>query len=174
MRIFGGHFLRVVLSAMLLATAIGGVLAYADDYPAQQLSTQQRCPVCGMYPARYPAWAVQVIFKDRSMTALESPMELFRFLTDVKKYDAQRTAADIAKIYVTDYVQKNWIDAKQAFYVQGSKVKGPMGADLPAFASKAAAEALAKETGGSVTTFDALAAAGHAGHGMHDHGHSRR
>lgn len=166
--------MRVALSAMLLAAAIDGAPAYAaDDYPAQQLSTQQRCPVCGMYPARYPAWAVQVVFKDRSMAALESPAELFRFLQDVKKYDVQHTAADIASIYATDYVQKNWIDAKQAFYVQGSKVKGPMGADLPAFAGKAAAEALAKETGGSVTTFDTLAA-GHADHGVHAHGHSQR
>lgn len=175
MKIFGGYFSRVILAAALLAMTIGGALASAaDDYPAQRISAQQRCPVCGMYPARYPAWAVQVIFKNRSMISLESPMELFRFLADVKKYDAQHTAADIAKIYVTDYAQKNWIDAKQALYVQGSKVKGPMGAGLPAFADKAAAEALAKEAGGSVTTFDALAAAGHADHGGHEHGHSRR
>lgn len=177
MRIFEGYFPRFALSVALLAMAVGGAPVSAADYPAQPISARQRCPVCGMYPARYPAWAVQVIFKDHSMIALEAPMELFRFLRDVKKYDARYTASDIASIHATDYAQKVWIDAKRAFYVQGSKVRGPMGDGLPAFADKPAAEAFAKESGGNVTTFDTLAAAGaseHAGHGGHTHSHSSR
>lgn len=173
MKIIGQRCLKMILSVVLLATAIVGTPIYAaDDYAAQQISAQQRCPVCGMYPARYPTWAVQVVFKDRSMAALESPAELFRFLRDMKKYDAQHTVSDIARIYATDYAQPAWIDAKQAFYVRGSKVKGPMGGDLPAFADKSAAEAFARKSGGNVMAFDALASAeagSHADHGGHAH-----
>lgn len=151
-------------------TLFVAVPAYAaDDYAAQQISAQQRCPVCGMYPARYPAWAVQVVFKDRSMTALESPAELFRFLRDVKKYDAQHTATDIARIYATDYAQRAWIDAKQAFYVQNSQAKGPMGGDLPAFASRSAAEDFVKQSGGNVLSFAALTSTEAGSHSGHAH-----
>jgi len=170
--------LKHLLSASLLALTFAGVPAHAaDDYPAQAIPAMQRCPVCGMYPAQFPAWATQVVFKDRSMAAPESPAELFRFLQDVRKYDPRHTAADIARIYVTDYVQHTWIDAKQAFYVEGSKQRGPMAADLPAFATKAAAEIFIKESGGRITTFDVLVPAGanmHSGHGGHDmHGNMR-
>lgn len=173
MKIPGYRFLIVALSAALLVLTIGGAPAYAaDDYPAQQISAQQRCPVCGMYPARYPAWAAQVVFKDHSMIAVESPAELFRFLRDVKKYDARHDISDIARMYATDYAKRVWIDAKQALYVQGSKVKGPMGMsdDLPAFASKSDAEAFAKESGGNVVTFDALSSAKMDSHMHMDHG----
>ena len=169
MRISGKYLSRAACLAALFAAA-GAPTHAADDYPAQQITAQQRCPVCGMYPARYAAWATQVVFKDSSMTALESPAELFRFLRNIKKYDAQHTASDIAGIYVTDYSQRALIDAKQASYVQGSKAKGPMGADLPAFASRPAAETFAKESGGSVMTFDALVSV-QADHAAHEHGH---
>ena len=165
----------MILSVVLLVTANVGTPVYAaDDYPAQQISVQQRCPVCGMYPARYPGWAAQIVFKDLSMTALESPAELFRFLQNMKKYDAKHSASDIVKIYATDYEQRSWIDAKQAFYVQGSRVKGPMGDGLPAFSSKSSAESFAKQLGGNVMSFDMLASAGagnHADHGEHAHDH---
>lgn len=172
------HRLKCLLSASLLALALGGAPAHAaDDYPARTIPAQQRCPVCGMYTAQFPAWATQVVFKDRSMAAPESPAELFRFLQEVGKYDPKHTVADIARIYVTDYARRTWIDAKQAFYVEGSKARGPMSADLPAFASKPAAEAFAKELGGHIKTFDALLPAGanmHSGHGGHEkHNHMK-
>lgn len=166
------RYLKHFISAALLALAFGVVPAQAaDDYSAQDIPARQRCPVCGMYTAQFPEWATQVVFKDRSMAAPESPAELFRFLQDVKKYDARHGAADIAKIYVTDYARRTWIDAKQAFYVEGSKQRGPMTADLPAFSTRAAAEVFMKESGGRITTFDALTGAnmhsGHDGHTSH-------
>lgn len=164
----GGMAVALTLSMAPLAATPAMA---ADAFAPQAISKTQRCPVCGMFPARYPAWATQVVFKDNSMTALESPAELFRFLADVKKYDAKHSAADIARIYATDYAKRDWIDAKQAFYVDGSKVKGPMGADLPAFATKAAAEGFAKESGGRVLGFDEVAPDAikkHAEHGEHN------
>ena len=90
--------LRCFFQAALFALALGGAPAHAsDEYPAQEISAQQRCPVCGMYTAQFPDWATQVVFKDHSMIAPESPAELFRFLSNVAKYDPKHTAADIAR-----------------------------------------------------------------------------
>jgi copper chaperone NosL len=48
----------------------------------------------------------------------------------------------------------NWVDAKQAFFVVGSRVKGGMGADetVP-FSDPGAAEKFAAENGGRVVAF---------------------
>ncbi|MBU1396829.1 MAG: nitrous oxide reductase accessory protein NosL, partial [Gammaproteobacteria bacterium] len=39
-----------------------------------------RCPVCGMYPARFSRWAAQSIFKDGAAHYFDSPLDLFVFL----------------------------------------------------------------------------------------------
>jgi copper chaperone NosL len=70
---------------------------------------------------------------------------------------------DYVAIYVSDMGKApsweqpgatNWIDAKTAFYVIGSKLKGGMGADeaVP-FSSKAAAAQFAATNGGKVVNF---------------------
>lgn len=70
---------------------------------------------------------------------------------------------DVAAIYVSDMAQapnwdepgaENWIDAKQAFFVIGSSVRGGMGAEeaVP-FSTDAAASLFAKKNGGSVVRF---------------------
>ncbi|MEW5942585.1 MAG: nitrous oxide reductase accessory protein NosL [Pseudomonadota bacterium] len=125
----------------------------AETYPPQTVSKQQRCPVCGMYPARYPRWQGQIIFKDNKMSAFESPAELFRFRFDMAKFDKEHSAADIAQIYLSDYNGSGWVKAEQAVLVVGSDTNGPMGADMPAFKSSQDAERFAKEHGGQAVPF---------------------
>ena len=66
-----------------------------------------------------------------------------------------------------------WIDALSAYYVHGSSAKGPMRAgNLPAFATRQAAQAFATQRGGTVLAFgaiDAALVAQLAGRGGHDH-----
>ena len=55
---------------------------------------------------------------------------------------------------MTDTKGKQWTDARQAVYVQGSSAIGPMRAgNLPAFASVEAATQFAQQRGGIVVTF---------------------
>lgn len=113
-----------------------------------------RCPVCGMYPARSPRWAAQSIFKDGASHSFDSPIDLFFFLQRVSHYDSRYTSADVAANFVTDFESGQWIEASSAFFVQGSHVLGPMrDADLPAFASREAAETFARNRGGKTVTF---------------------
>ena len=116
-----------------------------------------RCPVCGMYPARSPDWAGQIIFTNGDAQFFDSPVSLLMFLNDVPRYSAGRTADDIVARYVTDVSSKGWIDAGAAFYVHGSSALGPMRAgNLPAFAARSAAEAFAQRRGGQVRTLDGI------------------
>jgi copper chaperone NosL len=112
-----------------------------------------RCPVCGMYPARFPRWAAQVIFKDGDAHYFDSPVDLFVFLQRVDRYNRRYTLDDVAASHVTDFETGQWIDAKNAVFVHGSSTFGPMrDADLPAFASHKAADGFVRSHGGKVLT----------------------
>jgi nitrous oxide reductase accessory protein NosL len=113
-----------------------------------------RCPVCGMYPARFPRWAAQVIFRDGDAHYFDSPVDLFVFLQRVDRYNRRYTLDDVAASHVTDFETGQWIEAKNALFVHGSSAFGPMrDADLPAFASSKAADGFARSRGGKVLTF---------------------
>ena len=68
-----------------------------------------------------------------------------------------------------------WIDALGAYYVHGSSARGPMRAgNLPAFATREAAQAFAAPRGGTELAFGAIDAAliaELAGRGGHVHQH---
>lgn len=112
---------------------------------------EARCPVCGMFPARSRPWAAQVIFQDGATQFFDSPLSLYVYLQSVSRYTPGRQAHDIAASFVTDTPSGDWTPAAQAFYVSGSNALGPMRAgNLPAFGSRAAAQAFATQRGGEV------------------------
>jgi len=133
-----------------------------------------RCPVCGMYPARAPQWAAQLIFRNGDAHFFDSPLSLFMYLHDMARYSPGRNAGDVAALYVTDSAQPAtpaWTPARQAFYVHGSNAVGPMRAgNLPGFADRGAAQRFATQRGGRVLEFariDAALVAALAGRGGH-------
>lgn len=112
-----------------------------------------RCPVCGMYPARAPEWAAQLVFDNGDMQFFDSPVSLFTFMHDVGRYARGREAGQIAASYVRDTASGDWINANNAVYVSGSSALGPMRAgNLPAFQTLAQAERFASARGGHVLT----------------------
>ncbi len=135
---------------------------------ARTVPPDARCPVCGMFPARSPDWAAQIIFEDGDAHFFDSPLSLFMYLQDIARYGPGRKAQQIVAQYVTDAglppvsqdgmaPKSRWIDARTAFYVHGSSAKGPMRAgNLPAFASREAAQAFAARRGGVVLTVDGI------------------
>ncbi len=140
---------------------------------ARPVPADVRCPVCGMYPARSPDWAAQVIFANGDAQFFDSPLSLFMYLGDVARYSPGRSADEIVAHYVTDVPSRSWVDARSAFYVNGSTAKGPMRAgNLPAFASQDAARQFAAQRGGKVLAYadvDAGLVAQLGGQGVHVH-----
>ncbi|AWI78309.1 MAG: hypothetical protein CVU19_02340 [Betaproteobacteria bacterium HGW-Betaproteobacteria-13] len=142
-------------------------------YDARPAPADARCPVCGMYPARFPNWVAQVIFEDGSAHFFDSPVDLLIFLQEPGRFDPEHSAPDIAKRYVVDHRSGRWLDAAQASFVLGSSARGPMrGPDLPAFDSTAEAADFVAARGGRIVKLgdidaDALARLRDASHASH-------
>ncbi len=120
----------------------------------REVPLEARCAVCGMYPARSREWAAQVIFSNGDAQFFDSPLSLLMYLQQVGRYSPGRQAGEIVATYVTDTPGQQWIDARQAVYVQGSTALGPMRAgNLPAFASALEAKHFTQQRGGVVLAF---------------------
>ena len=64
---------------------------------ARPIPVDARCPVCGMFPARSPDWAAQVIFRNGDAQFFDSPLSLFMYLQDVARYS--RTEAEVPIVF---------------------------------------------------------------------------
>lgn len=140
----------------------GAVHAY-DPAPglamlaARPVPAHARCAVCGMYPARHPQWAAQLIADNGDAWFFDSPVDMLLFLADSARYTRGIAIGAIAARYVSDHGGGGWVAADDAWFVHGAALSGPMrGPDLPAFASRAAAEALVAAQGGRVLRFAEL------------------
>lgn len=162
------------LAAFLLVLALAAAIQAGQEEP-REISAEKACPVCGMYPHRYPDWHAQVIFTDGSMEAFDGGKCMFRFLLNMEKFAPGRTAGQIAAIKVRDFAGAAWIDGTTAHYVVGSREMGPMGRELIPFATRAAAEEFRKTKGGSVKVYGEIdmetvaPLMGHGGGGHHGH-----
>ncbi len=115
----------------------------------------EKCPVCGMFVAKYPDWVAEVVFADGSREVFDGAKDLFRYLLDMRRYGGKKEPADVASLFVTDYYTLEPIDAKAAFYVVGSDVFGPMGRELVPFARRAQAEEFLRDHRGQrIVGFD--------------------
>lgn len=111
-----------------------------------------KCPVCGMFVAKYPKWVVliEVESKKYYFDGVKDMMKFYIFDIDFP-YDRSK----ISNIEVTDFYTLQAIDAKTAFYVTGSDVFGPMGNELIPFKTKEAAQNFLNDhNGDKIITFD--------------------
>ena len=149
----------IPVALVLVAAATLGYLGSLDPYRPQRIEREMRCPVCGMYPSLSPEWMTQIVFKDRSMVAFDSPLEMLRYLHDLPRYGKGRLATDIERIYVADYAHGGWLRAEAAFFVAGARLRGPMRDDnYPAFSSRDDAETFIGKQGGQIRSYAEIAA----------------
>ena len=127
----------MVWLAVSLALLIGaGVIAWAQE---PRPSAQDRCPVCGMFIAKYPDWVASITFRDGDIVFFDGVKDLLTFYFNISRYQPQRSIESIREIRVTDYYTGRSINALEAFFVIGSDVFGPMGKELVPFESQEAA-----------------------------------
>lgn len=141
--------------AVLLAAAIlsaGPPPAAPEPY---QPGPKEKCPVCGMFVAKYPEWIAGVTFRDGTRAVFDGAKDLFKFWFDPEGFLPSRRREDIAAIFVTDYYTLEQKDAREAFFVVGSNVLGPMGHELVPFVTQVAAkEFLRDHLGQRILRFD--------------------
>lgn len=156
-------FIFALFALALMATAAHA----AENYAPRPIAKSDRCPVCGMYPANFPQWHAQIVFKDGEHSSFDSAADMFRFLNSMAEYDKKHVATDVGGIFVPAHDNGAWLSAKQAFFVTHSNVKGPMGDDFPAFANEEDAMRFSRKSGGNILRFDQVTPAVIDGDGHH-------
>jgi len=111
-------------------------------------SPRDKCPVCGMFVAKYPDFLAEVLFKDGSNALFDGAKDLFKFYFQIEKYQPSRKRTDIDSVYVTDYYSLTLTDGLQAYYVIGSNIYGPMGRELIPFRKETDAREFMKDHNG--------------------------
>ena len=115
--------------AVLLTVFIGSNLTWVTPAaePARPTSSD-RCKVCGMFVEKYRNWIAIVSFEDGAQLFFDGPKDMFKYILNPKKYNGRTSG--ISGVFVTDYYSTRFIDAREAFFVAGSDVMGPMGHEL--------------------------------------------
>ena len=121
--------MKTWLFTVIMLCLIAATVTAEQRKPVKPLP-KDKCPVCGMFVAEYPAFYAEIVFKDGFRAHFDGPKDMFRYYFEPEKYTPGRETADIAEVYVTDYYSLEAIDARRAFFISGSDVLGPMGGEL--------------------------------------------
>ncbi len=133
------------LRIMLLLILLTGSLALAGEKRPIKPTPKDKCPVCGMFVAKYPDFLAEILFKDGTYAAFDGTKDMFKYYFNLKKYHPSKNIADIDSIYVTDYYNLSLIGGVPAFYIMGSDIYGPMGRELIPFEKEADAKEFMKD-----------------------------
>ena len=123
------RIIPVVIFICLLTAAV--VLAAGKGTVA--VPPGAKCPVCGMFVAKYPDWTSTVRFRDGAILYYDGPKDMFSHYFDTARYTPGKRQTDIVALAVKEYYSLATIDARAAFFVSGSDVYGPMGSELVPF-----------------------------------------
>ena len=138
---------RFLKKLVFLFTAImmGSSPAYAGDRKPDKIGPKDKCPVCGMFVARYPDFAAQIQFRDGTTHHFDGAKDMFKYYLNLSRHAPGKTQADISAVFVTDYYDLSLMEGLTAYYVVGSDVYGPMGRELVPFTSESKARDFLKD-----------------------------
>jgi len=150
----------ILRSGFMLLLLMIAVMRITPAFAADQVVDKEtRCAVCGMFVAKYPNWLATLTMSDGEVRHFDGVKDMMVFYFAPQKYGA-KPGGTIGDIKVNDYYTLTPIDARKAFYVTGSDVKGPMGHEFIPFATKEAAESFSKDhKGKSILSFESITAA---------------
>jgi len=133
--------LLILLVTLVFMTPFADAASPAIPPPAKS----DKCPVCGMFVAKYREWLAAIRFTDGSVVYFDGMKDLMTFYHAPGSFLRGRTSRDIREIIATDYYSLQQVDATKALYVIGSDTYGPMGKELIPFATRADAEEFMKD-----------------------------
>jgi copper chaperone NosL len=157
-----GHPARTTIAVagllVLLAACDGKQTAAVT--PPRDLPAEAVAHFCNMVVSEHDGPKGQILLRSGDPVWFTSVRDTFAFTM------LPEEPKDIAAIYVTDMAKLkdqrhpdlgSWIDGHDAWYVVGSRERGGMGAaEIFPFGSRNAADAFARDHGGTVTSFDAV------------------
>ena len=128
--------MKRIVPAVVLICLLTVAGALAADKGTDTIAAGAKCPVCGMFVAKYPNWVASARFKDGTNSYYDGPKDMFSHYLDTARYTPGKNQADIVALTVKEYYSLATIDARSAFFVVGSDVNGPMGSELIPFRSE--------------------------------------
>lgn len=151
---------RALMNQHTLAAAVFlfGVAACGETSRTVQpleIADSTACSLDGMVLKDYPGPKGQIHYEEGEPDWFCDTVEMFSVY--LKPEQRKRVVAiwtqDMAKAS-WDQPKNNWIDAKSAFFVVGSKRKGSMGPTIASFAVQTDAAAFSQQFGGKVLRFE--------------------
>lgn len=129
----------------------------ADTPPAvEKVNPREKCPVCGMFVARYPNWISQLHLDGGETLHFDGMKDLLAYYFNPESFGGKKEA-EVKAVWAKDYYTLQWVEARQAHFVVGSNVHGPMGHEFIPLDSRQAAENFMKEhQGREILTFDEI------------------
>ncbi len=148
----------IVVFCMVLSLFWGTVAAEAGSLAPVKPGVRDKCPVCGMFVAKYPDWVAEIRYRDEKTVFFDGAKDLFKYFFSIQAYDPARSADEISAIFVTEYYTITLIDARKAFFVAGSDTYGPMGRELVPFETRKGAEEFMRDHQGKrILRFEEIA-----------------
>lgn len=148
---------RALMCAGLAVVLLAACREASKTVQPQDFTRSTACALDGMVLADYPGPKGQIQYDAGPPDFYCDTVELLAtFLRpEQQKHITAIYTQDMAKAEWNE-PRGHWIDAKTAFYVRGSKLRGSMGPTLASFASEADAQAFVGRNGGKVLRFDQI------------------
>jgi copper chaperone NosL len=123
----------------------------------REMTRSAACSLDGMILADYPGPKGQIHYDQGEPDFFCDTMELMSIYLqpEQRKRVVAIFTQDMGKADWNN-PQGNWIDARQAWFVYGSRMKGSMGPTLATFARAEDAQAFARQFGGRVLRFEQI------------------
>jgi len=122
-------------------------------------------PVYMLDVTKYPKFNAKIVLSNGKEIVFCCPKAMFDFYFrpfDYPEYNVKEEK-DFKKLLVKDYLSGEWIDAKKALYMFGSKLQGPKGDDLIPLRNQDAVNIFRLKYGGTkVLTFPDIKKRGYA------------
>lgn len=129
----------IILGLICIFLIFTASASWGESSDVPEVTKDTRCPVCGMFVKKYAPWITQLVSEDGEVKAFDGVKDLMAYYFEPELYGGKQIADSII-VWVKDYYSQSWINGKEAFYVGGSDVMGPMGHELIPFLRSAAAE----------------------------------
>lgn len=149
--------LRISIGSLMLCLLLTACNQDTPKISALEPTSETACELDGMLLKDYPGPKAQIQYAEGKPEFFCDLMELFMMLL------APEQKRPVTAVFVQDmgktsweHPAGNWIDAKSAVYVAGSKRSGSMGPTFGSFSSMQAAEAFVKKEGGRILRFDQI------------------
>jgi nitrous oxide reductase accessory protein NosL len=130
---------------LVLVVILLGNSSFAATSKPVKPGAKDKCPVCGMFVAKYPDFVAQIHFRNGTVAHFDGAKDLLKYYQQISRFNPKFKLKDISAIFVTDYYLLTPVDAYSATYVYDSDVYGPMGKELIPFAKSKDAQGFLKD-----------------------------